>query len=665
VLSVQPNHPDGLHQLGLIAADQQQFQWAINLITSAISLASDKPAYHSDLGNLLYQMGDIDGAIQSLQKATALDGDFAEAHYNLAIAWKSKGDLHKAIACNERAVALRPDFAEAHNNLGLAWKHQGRLDRAIECYRAALAARPDYAEALSNLGVALRDSGRVEEAIASYERALKFRPDSAEVYNNLGVALRDQGQLDRAIACFEKAIARQPRLKGAHNNLGGAYKVIGRIDKSLACFREEIRLQPNFVGAYDNLLYTMLYDPACDARAYIDECRRWSRQYAEPLRRLVAPHTNDRDPDRRLRIGYVSADFFDHASAFFLLPLFTHHDREQVDLFCYAQVANPDEYTRQMRERVPQWRTTVGISDAEVAAMIRRDQIDILVDLKLHTADNRLLVFAHQPAPVQVTWLGYPGTTGLDAIDYRLTDPYLDPVDGDDTLYTERSIRLPRTFWCYHPLTQDIEINEPPCLRNGYITFGCLNNFCKVNDAVIALWARVLAAVPDSQLLMMAPEGSARQGIVKRLIRDSISADRVEFVPKQSRIEYLQTYRRIDIALDTFPYNGHTTSLDAMWMGVPVVTLVGKTAVGRAGLSQLSNLNLVELIAHTAEQYVKAAADCAADGRRLAELRSTLRQRMDRSPLMDARGFARDLESVYRDIWRMWCHGRLQSEHFS
>jgi protein O-GlcNAc transferase len=482
ILAAQPNHPDALHLLGVVIGQAGRVDEATELIRRAISFAPGNAGYHCDLGNFLQMRGQTDDAIASFERALTLKPDYAEAHYNLAIAFKSKGDLDKCLASNQQAVALNGEFVEAYNNLGLAWKDKGQYDRAIECYRRAVQLRPGYAEAHSNLGVALRDTGRVDEAIASHQWALALRPGNPQSHNNLGVALRDRGQIDQAIACFEQALAEEPRLIGANSNLGNAWKASGQIDRAIACFGSEMAIRPDFVVAHDNLLGTMLYDPDSDAAVQHAECQRWNSQFVQPLRRFLKPHANNRDPARRLRIGYVSGDFYDHASAFFLLPLFRHHDRQQFDVTCYAQVTKPDGYTQQMRDHVDGWRSTVGLSDAQIAALVREDRIDILVDLKLHTDNNRLLVFAHKPAPVQVTWLGYPGTTGMDTIDYRLTDPYLDPPGCDESVYFEKSIRLPDTFWCYDPLGDEPQVDQLPCAVNEFVTFGCLNNFCKVND---------------------------------------------------------------------------------------------------------------------------------------------------------------------------------------
>jgi predicted O-linked N-acetylglucosamine transferase (SPINDLY family) len=297
-----------------------------------------------------------------------------------------------------------------------------------------------------------------------------------------------------------------------------------------------------------------------------------------------------------------------------------------------------------------------------LAELVRRDGIDILVDLTVHMAHNRLLAFARRPAPVQVTWLGYPATTGMSAMDYRLSDPHLDPVSTAsnrapaqrDELYAEQTVRLPDSFWCYEPLSDGPTVNEPPAQRNGFITFGCLNNFCKVTGPTIKLWATVLTAAPDSRMLVLAPRGPAREHLLEKLQRNGVAPTRIEFADRCPRAKYLELYRRIDIGLDTFPYNGHTTTLDALWMGVPVVTVVGRTAVGRGGWSQLSNLGLKDLAARSSRHFARVASGLAHDRERLASLRSTLRARLARSPLMDAPRFARNIEAAYRQMWRAW-----------
>jgi predicted O-linked N-acetylglucosamine transferase (SPINDLY family) len=536
--------------------------------------------------------------------------------------------LEGAAACCRQALALRPDFAEAHNNLGNVFRAQGRLDEALACYRRTLELKPDYAEGHFNLGIALQDQGKLDEAIVCYRRALDLRPNYAEVQNNLGNAFRDQANLDEAIVHYRRAL----------------------------------ELKPDYSRAHSNLLYTLSFHAGCVAVDILQEGRRWNQRHAEPLAGLIAPHWNDRNPDRRLRVGYISPDFRDHCQAFFTVPLFSAHDHRQFEIFYYADVAAPDHVTARLQTDADRWRNIVRLDPQQVAQRIRQDQIDILVDLTMHMAGSHLLVFARRPAPVQVCWLAYPGTTGLSAIDYRLTDVHLDPPGLNDRYYTEESIRLPDSFWCYDPLRREPAVSPLPASDKRCVTFGCLNNFCKINAAVLKLWAQVLRSVGQSRLMLLAAEGSARRHTQDLLEQEGVAPDRVVFVSRRPRSEYLQLYQHIDIGLDTFPYNGHTTSLDSFWMGVPVVTLVGQTVAGRGGLCQLMNLGLPELVAETPEQFVQVAVQLAGDLPRLRELRAGLRDRLERSPLMDAPRFARNVETAYRRMWRRWCaEGRSEN----
>jgi protein O-GlcNAc transferase len=468
-----------------------------------------------------------------------------------------------------------------------------------------------------------------------------------------GGALLAADRPDEAVECFQQVLSQDPSKAEAWCNLASAFRAQARLDDAIECCRRGSTHQPSCVQLYDNLVFTANYSPKYTPADIFEEVRRWNDQYAAPLSRFIQPHSNDRLPHRRLKIGYVSPDFRTHVLSVFLLPLLAGHDRRNFEIFCYSNVASPDFATLKFQQLAHVWRNIRDLPDEQVADRIRADQIDILVDLTMHSGDNRLLVFARKPAPIQMTWLAYPGTTGLTAIDYRLTDPYLDPPGQFDAFYAEASIRLPDTFWCYTPIAQT-PVSPLPARQNGCLTLGSLNTFCKINTDTLRLWASVLKAIDRSKLLLLAPEGSSRRWVMSTLAQEGIASHRIEFIGRQVRGAYLETYHRIDIGLDTLPYNGHTTSLDALWMGVPIVSLVGHTVVGRAGLSQLTNLGLSDLIAHTPAEYVRIAAQLASDMQRLSELRATLRPRMEQSPLMDAARFARGLQTVYRAIWHQW-----------
>jgi len=654
-IALKPQYPEAQSNLGVALANAGRLNEAIAAHRRAIVLKPDFAEFHNNLGFALWKAGRLDEAIATYRQAIDLKPDLAEAHNSLGIALAKAGRLEEAIAAYRRAIALKPQYAEAYSNLGCALKDTGRLDEAIAACRQAVALNPEYPEAHCNLGAALGKKGGLDEAIAAYRQAIALKLEYPEAHCNLGAALGQKGDFDEAIVTCRQAIALKPQYPEAYSNLGCVLKDAGRLDEAIAAYRQAVALNPNNSGIHSNLVYAIQLHPAYDAQVIAEEHRVWNQQHAKPLAGHIRPHDNDRDPDRRLRIGYVAPDFREHPVGRFLLPLLANHDKSQVHVFAYADVLEHDALTRTLGSHVDDWRSIVGLSDDQVARLIRNDGIDILVDLTMHTACNRLLVFARKPAPVQVTYLAYCSTTGLETIDYRLSDPWFDPPGMDESIYSEKTLRLPETYWCYQPSVTCPEVRQVPALTKGYITFGCLNNFCKVSKPALMAWARILRAMPDSRLLLHAGEGALRLRVREELGCEGIELQRVQFSPRVPLSTYFDLYHSIDLALDPFPYGGGTTTCDALYMGVPVVTLAGRTAVGRAGLSQLMNLNLGDFIAQTPEEYISLAIALAGDRSRLAELRRTLRQRMEQSPLMDAPRFACNIEAAYRNMWRRWC----------
>jgi len=597
------------------------------------------------------------------------------------------GRFNEAAEAYSSAIAAGADQPEIHDNLGMVLSKLGRLESAIVSFRAALRLRPNDLYAGINLGNALAALGLLPDALNAYRQLLAYHPGAANAHYNLGRALYQLGRLDESIVAFREAVSLDRSHAEAHASLGNALKDSGRLDEALAEYRRAIEAKPHLIAAHSNYLYSIYFHPGFDAHAILLEHRRFNDQFAAPFAKqrtnsvgsasrtdsaiaeitirgaapagAATPGFAVRTPDPtrasalRLRIGYISPDFRAHCNAHFTLPLLSAHDRTRFELYCYSDVSQPDDVTEKLRSHTDRWRSIVGMSDEQAAEIIAKDQIDILVDLTLHMAKGRPLLFARKPAPVQVTWLGYPGTTGLSAMDYRLSDPYLDPLGLNDDCYVEKTIRLPDTYWCYDPMNTDLAVAPLAAKSNGRITFGCLNNFCKVNDGVLEMFAGVLRAVENSRLILLAPAGETRQRVLQKFQSESIAADRIEFVDRRPWRTYMELYHQIDIALDTFPWNGHTTSLDGLWMGVPVVTLSGPMPVSRGGLSLLSNLGLRDLVAQTPEQYINIARDGSSDLPRLAELRATLRQRMERSALMDKTRFARNVEAAYAEMWRI------------
>ena len=688
-VQIKPDYPEAHYNLGIALRDRGQLAEAIAAYQTALALQPGHADARNNLGAALAALGQLDEAIVAYRAALASKPDFPEAHYNLGIALRDRGQLDEAITAYRRAIAIKPAFPEAHANLGAALASQSQLDEAITAYRRAIEIRPDFPEAYNNLGAALTARGALDEAIAACRQALALKPGFPEAHNNLGNALREQGQLDEAVAAYRRAVALKNIYPEAHTNLGGALAELGQpdeaiaayhralalnpgfpeahhhlanalrdrgqLDEAIASYRHALALKPGQAGTHGNLIYTLHFHPGYHAGSISEERQRWNRQLSEPLQPWVLPHANDRSPHRRLRLGYVSPDFRDHVVGRNLLPLFHRHDRQSFEIFCYSGVVRPDGLTEAFRRRADHWRSTVGLADPALAEMIRRDGIDILVDLSQHMMGNRLPVFARGPAPVQVSFAGYPEATGLEAIAHRISDRHLEAGAPDAGAAAAEHLHLIESFWCYDPCGDDVEVNALPARESGQITFGCLNSFCKVNEPALKLWAQALGKTADSRLILLSRAGSHRQRTLELLAREGVERRRVEFVDFRPRREYLGIYHRLDIALDTFPYNGHTTSLDALWMGVPVVSLAGQTPVSRAGLSQLSNLGLPELIAHSEEDYVRIAVALAGDLPRLAALRATLRARLQASPLMDAPRFARQVEQAYREMWRAWC----------
>jgi len=637
------------HQAGRLQEAQQLYQQIL-----------DRQPQHAGalhyLGVLEHQQGRNDAAVDLIRKAIAVGPDQPEPYNNLGLALRDTGRVEEAITALQQALALRPDYPIALCNLGICLQSVGKLDEAIAAFRRALGLRADYAEAYNGLGAALGGKGQIEEAIAAFGSAIALRSDYVEAHLALGGALRESGQLDAAIAAYEKAITLNPDFAEAHNTLGCILVDAGRLDEGFAAYRRAIALKPDFAECHSNLAFSLHFHPASDAKVIALELGRWNRQHAAPLAALAAPHLNCAIPDRRLRIGYVSPNFRKQTVGYNLVPLIQQHDSTQFEITCYSSVSRPDSITSEFERHADRWHDSVEWSDEQMAAQIRDDQIDILVDLALHTANSRLLVFARKPAPVQVTFAGYPGSTGLTAIDYRLSDPYLDPPGMDESVYSERTVRLPDSFWCYDPLDcRDVPVCPLQAIQRGFVVFGCLNDFCKINEEILKLWAAVMREVPRSHLLLLAPQGGHRQRTLEIFKQEGIDPERVEFTPRLPRREYFELYHRIDIGLDSFPYNGHTTSLDSLWMGVPVVTLMGQTVVSRAGFCLLSNLHIEELAARTPEQFVTIAKELATNLQKLRALRATLRRRMEQSPLMDAPKFARSIEAAYRQMWRSWC----------
>jgi protein O-GlcNAc transferase len=693
IVENQPGNADALHFLGVLSYQSGNYDAALKYLSEALRYIPANAYVHYNVGNVYKEKREFDKAASCYQKALQLNSGLFEAYHNLGIIFQARNQLDEAIACYQKAVELNPSLADAYYNLGTISQDRGLLDEAIAFYRKTIQLEPNLADAWFNMGNVFSDKRQFDEAASCYQKVVQLNPTLAGPYYNLGIIFEERGQLTEAIDLYQKALQHDPNLVDAYNNLGNIMQKQNAFDKAIEyfhralvlrpdfaeplinlgnmmrdfgqpdeaekCYRRALEIRPEWSFCYGNLLFLMLYNSRYDAQTIFLEHLKFAKQYEDPLRSVVLPYMNERTAGRRLKVGYVSPDFRRHPVASFIEPILAAHNRNHCEVFCYSDVPKQDDVTGRIRGYADQWRDIRGLSDEKAVELIRKDGIDILVDLAGHTAGNRLLLFARRPAPVQVSWIGYPATTGLSAMDYKIVDSYTDPWGMTEQFYTEKLIRLPDSFLCYLPESESPEVGPLPVLKSGHITFGSFNNFAKVSPEVIELWTKILKAISGSRLLMKAKslsDRSTRDYVTGLFVQRGVTAGRIELLSwEPSTGGHLETYNRIDIALDTFPYNGTTTTCEAAWMGVPVISLEGNTHASRVGASLLSHIGIPDLIAKAADEYVAIAVNLADDTQRLQRLRVNLRDMMMHSPLTDAKRFVINLENAYRSIWGEWC----------
>jgi predicted O-linked N-acetylglucosamine transferase (SPINDLY family) len=555
------------------------------------------------------------------------------------------------------AIEVEPDLAHLHWGLAEMLHSAHREEEAAAEMSAVIRLQPDRADAYINLGLILLNIGRVEESAEACRRAIELDPKNPNAHNQMACAYLAMERPEDAADAAECALELGPGHAGAANNLGAARMMQGRVAEAVVAYRRAVRLQPDYAGAASNLLFTLHYSDA-DAETIAAEHARWGKS----IESGIGPprqHRNNRDPERRLRIGYVSGDFRKHAIEYFIEPILANHDRTKFELTAYANNFSSDATTQRLRAYFTNWQPIHALSNEAVAELIARDEIDILIDLSVHTAGNRLGVFALKPAPVQMSYLGYPGTTGLTAIDYRITAGGLNRPDVNEG--PEKLLVLPHGYFCYQPPASSPDVTESPALSNGFVTFGSFNRLAKLSERAIATWTKILKTLPEAKLLLLSAglgEPRTCTSLLHRFAAEEISPDRLILLPSTHEAGYREAHQRVDIALDSFPYNGGTTTLHALWMGVPVISLAGQRAVSRLGLNILNSIGLHESVAQSEAEFVEKACALAADLTRLNELRRGMRQRLQSSPVMNGGQFTRDLEALYRQAWLEWVQAR-------
>lgn len=661
-LSTRPAYVEVHFNLGIVLQEQGNLSDAVASYRRTIALKPDFSDAHYRLGEILYNDQHLlPEAEASFRRALEIKPDFADAHFKLGNIYTDLGRLADAEASYRRVLERMPDFAEGHSNLGNVLKDMGRLNEAVISYQRALQIRPDFSEVHSNLGNALKDMGRLVEAEASYRRALQFKPDNAEAHINLGATLQGMGRFVEAETIYRQALQVNPDHADAHSNLAVTLRELGRLAEAEASYRRAIQLKPDHSVAHSSLMFLYSYHALIDPDEYLIQARNWE-QGCLPEQDRQAAHRRvfQRPPlsGRRLKVGYVSGDFRQHAVSHFIEQLFTHHDRTRVELFAYSNNVLRDAVTERLQALVEHWTLITGMGDAAIRDRIEADGIDVLIDLSGHTALNRLGVFARRAAPVQTYYLGYFASTGLTEMDYWIGDDILIPPESDSH-FSEQVWRLPRVSWSY-----DGKDAPPPNWQpapDDTVWVGSFNQLGKLTPATLALWAKVLHALPEGRLLLKTKELADianRQRILDVMNSHGIPPERIELqdgsVTHNWR-EHMAYYNRLDIVLDPVgAMGGVTSTCDALWMGAPVITLIGDRVTSRATAAILNAIGHPEWIAHSEAEYLDKVVALAQNLKQRKTLRSGQRERMARSPLCDPKNLAMNLENAYVEMFERW-----------
>ena len=645
-------------QQGLAAQRAGDLSKAAAAYRKILQKSPGQPDANYLLGLILQKEGAHAEAIQHFEKATKGNPKLGRAHLQRGFALNTIGQAEQAEEAFRLAIKSEPGLAEAHHQFGNILQRQNRTTESLASLREAVRLAPKEPVFWLSRGIAAQEAGIWDEAAESFQQAIQLNPASAEAHTLLGQVFLAQQKVELAREQFSEALRLKPDSVEAHHDLGRLCAEEGLHAEAAEHFRRALALSPS-METQSNLLFLLHYFTETSPDQHFAEHKRWAEWFETPIKASWRSHTNSREPGRRLRIGYVSPDLRDHPVVSFIGPILRHHRRDQVEVFAYANVKTPDAVSERMRGWADHWRNIFGLPPAEVAEMVRRDGIDILIDLAGHTTNHSLPVFALKPAPVQITWIGYPNTSGLTAMDYRLTERFSDPPRETERWHSEELIRLPETFSCYEAPTESPTVGPLPAMVNGFVTFGSFNNFRKLSPATIQLWARLLREMPTARLLLKS-QGLGRVGVQQRLVeqftRAGVDVARLDLRGAGlSKDQHMGLYNQVDVCLDPFPYNGTTTTCDALWMGVPVVTLVGRTHVARVGLSLVTNLGFPDWAVASEDEYVSKCKALVSDLPKLVAIRASLRETMSKSPLCDAPRFIEHLESAYRDVWERWC----------
>ena len=646
-----PAHAPSLTNLGVLLVRQGNTDEAVQCYNLALASTPGHADAHFNLGNLHRRSNHIAEAVEQYRACLANNPQHTSASYNLGLCFSTLGELDSARDAFRRVCEKEPTNVDAHSRLGDAYIRSGKLEAGLAAFQRCVELDPENPRSHYNLGLALSNLSRTQEAHTHLHKALKARPDYPEAHNAIGLNLEAQGRKDDALFHYQESVRLNPQFADGWSNLGSNLSEQGQTDNAIEALRESLQQRPQSPHIHSNLLLMLNYNSNLSVEEISDEHRLWGEQFTMQTLDAPTPFT-PHDPERKLRIGYVSADFRDHTVSGFIEQLLTHHDRERFEVYAYSNGLHPDAITDKLKKLADHWRPIGAQSEELVFNTIQQDRIDILIDLSGHTAGNRLLVFGARPAALQATLFGYPNTSGINAMDVRVTDAISDPVGQTETLYAEELLRLPEVPWVYQPPESSPEITELPGLNRRAFTFGCLNNPAKISEECLQTWSALLQSTPGSRLVLLAGQSqSGAKRLLDRFTRAGILRDRIELVNRMAKKDYFETYQLFDVALDPFPYNGGVTSCDSLWMGVPFFALEGHNYASRQGEMLLRSLGLDDFIADSTERLIQLGRVWMHRRTELAEIRMILRERMQASPLLDGQRYVRNLETALRAEW--------------
>ncbi|MBF0194763.1 MAG: tetratricopeptide repeat protein [Magnetococcales bacterium] len=655
ILQTAPNHIDAINLLGVIAQKVDRYDLAIEQFERAIVIDGGIALLYFNLGISHCALNNNSKGILNLKKAIAINPNYAEAYSSLGNALTAEEELNKAVGYLQKAVAINNSFVEAHSNLGNALKAQGKLSEAKKCYQKAIDIAPNYCEAYNNLGTVYEEQGNFAKAIVNYKKAISLRPNYATAYSNLGNTLKEQGKFDEAIASFQTAISIFPGYAQAYFNLANTQKEQNKLQEAVFNYKSAISLKPDFSEAHSNLIFCidLLSDLTSDL--FQTERENWAKLHAEPLKVFWSPFKNRAEKERKLRIGYVGADFNQHSAAYIFGPMLLDYNHNNFEVYCYAGNSIEDNLTSKFKNKSTKWISTLKLDDSQLAQRIKNDSIDILVDLASHTKGGRLLTFARKPAPIQITAWGYPLGTSMEAMDYLFADAIAFPL-SEHKKYREQLVDLSCIIHLYSEDNYP-EIKLSPCLKNGYITFGAFNRIVKNRHEIYSAWAEILHNIPTAKLLIKTTtldDIKLRKDLQNSFTKLGIAPSRLILMGKTSKLEHLEAHNLVDIMLDPFPHNGGVTTLESLKMGVPVLTCE-KMSRCPISASALHVVGLDKWRATNDSDYVAKAVELAKDIQTLKLLREGLRDRFDTSVLGNSKLYVAEVEAIYRKLWKKWC----------